>query len=83
VTEIMASDLNQRSISHARTGIYGEYSTRNLDAHFRDKYFRALGDKLQLNQEVQAKVIFSRINLLDTLACCSHRASTSSSAAMC
>ncbi len=24
-----------------------------------------MGDKLQLNQEVQAKVIFSRINLLD------------------
>lgn len=64
-TEIMTSDLNERSISHARAGIYGEYSTRNLGAHFRDKYFHVAGDKLQLNQEVQAKVIFSRINLLD------------------
>jgi chemotaxis protein methyltransferase CheR len=65
ITEITATDLNERSISHARTGIYGEYSTRNLDSHFRNKYFRSAGDKLQLNEEVQSKVVFSRNNLLD------------------
>jgi chemotaxis protein methyltransferase CheR len=64
-TEILATDLNERSIAHAKAGCYGEYSTRNLDAHFRNKYFRVAGDKLQLQPEVKANVIFSRLNMQD------------------
>ena len=64
-TEILATDLNERSIAHAKAGCYGEYSTRNLDPHFRNKYFRVADDKLQIQPEVKANVIFSRLNLLD------------------
>jgi chemotaxis protein methyltransferase CheR len=64
-TEILATDLNERSIAHAKAGCYGEYSTRNLDPHFRNKYFRVADDKLQLQPEVKNNVIFSRLNLLD------------------
>jgi chemotaxis protein methyltransferase CheR len=64
-TEILATDLNERSIAHAKAGSYGEYSTRNLDPDLRSKYFRVDGDKLQVKREVNTNVIFSRLNLLD------------------
>ena len=63
--EILATDLNERAIAHAKAGCYGDYSTRNLEPDFRNKYFRIDGDKLQVKPEVKANVIFSRLNLLD------------------
>lgn len=63
--EILATDLNERSITHAKAGCYGEYSTRNVEPDFRNKYFRVSEDKLQVKPEVKANVIFSRMNLLD------------------
>jgi chemotaxis protein methyltransferase CheR len=64
-TEILATDLNERSIAHAKAGCYGDYSTRNLEPQFRNKYFSINGDKLQVKPEVKANVIFSRLNFLD------------------
>jgi chemotaxis protein methyltransferase CheR len=63
--EILATDLNERSLAHAKHGSYGSYSTRNLPAFFRDKYFTARGEDLHVNPEVKAKVNFSRVNLSD------------------
>jgi len=63
--EILATDLNERSIVHADQGIYGEYSTRNLSAYFRQKYFVSCGNNLQINPEVKTFVRFRRANLLD------------------
>jgi len=63
--EIMATDLNERSIAHAKAGCYDDHSTRNLEPHFRNKYFNISGDKLQVKPEVQANISFSRLNLLD------------------
>jgi chemotaxis response regulator CheB len=39
--EILGTDLNERFIAYAKAGSYGEPSIRNLDAHFRGKYFNA------------------------------------------
>lgn len=66
--EIVATDLNQRSIAVAEAGGYGEYSVRNTDAALRERYFRFEGSKLQVNPEVKAKVRFSRLNLFDDAA---------------
>jgi chemotaxis protein methyltransferase CheR len=63
--EILATDLNERSIAHAKAGCYDDHSTRSLEPHFRNKYFNISGDKLQVKPEVQANVSFSRLNLLD------------------
>jgi len=63
--EILATDLNERSVAHAEQGLYGEYSTRNLAEYFRHKYFVACGDSLQINAELKTYVKFSRINFLD------------------
>ena len=63
--EILATDLNERSLAHARKGVYGTYSTRNLTAYFKQKYFTGSGEEMQVRPEVQASVKFSRLNLLD------------------
>jgi chemotaxis protein methyltransferase CheR len=63
--EILATDLNELSVAHAEQGLYGEYSTRTLPEHFRQKYFVACGDSLQVNAELKTYVKFSRLNFLD------------------
>ena len=37
--EILATDLNERSLAHCKQGLYGDYSTRNLTPYYRQKYF--------------------------------------------
>jgi chemotaxis protein methyltransferase CheR len=64
-TEILATDLNERSLAFAQEGIYGAYSTRNLTPVYRDKYFTPLGDKLQVNALARSNINFSRLNLSD------------------
>ena len=58
IVEILATDLNERSIAHCKHGAYGDYSTRNLTPYFKQKYFIARGDELHVNPEVKAKVNF-------------------------
>jgi chemotaxis protein methyltransferase CheR len=63
--DIHATDLNERSVEHARAAIYGDYSVRNLSPYIRQKYFTSAGDKLQVNDTVKSMVSISRLNLLD------------------
>ena len=63
--EILATDLNERSLAHAKTGVYGSYSTRNLSAYYREKYFLPEGEQLALQPVVRKNVSFSRLNLSD------------------
>lgn len=63
--EILATDLNERSLAHAKNAVYGTYSTRHLSQYFRQKYFLPAGDQLQVQPSVQASVSFSRLNLSD------------------
>lgn len=79
--EILATDLNERSLAHARAAVYGPYSTRNLTPTYRQKYFIPHGEKLQVNPLARANVTFSRLNLsedarmqgmnsMDVIFCC-------------
>jgi chemotaxis protein methyltransferase CheR len=63
--EILATDLNERSLAHAKNAIYGSYSTRNLTPYFRQKYFMAVGEQLQVQPPVRNSITFSRLNLSD------------------
>lgn len=63
--EILATDLNERSLAHARNAIYGSYSTRNLSPHYRQKYFIPAAGLLQVQPSVRNLVTFSRLNLTD------------------
>jgi chemotaxis protein methyltransferase CheR len=63
--EILATDLNERSLAHAKTATYGNYSTRNLTPLYRQKYFLPSGDQLQVSPVARANISFSRLNLSD------------------
>lgn len=64
--EIAATDLNDRSIETAKAGIYGNYALRNTTELYKRKYFTPVDtEKLQVNDQVKARVSFSRINLND------------------
>jgi chemotaxis protein methyltransferase CheR len=65
IVEIVATDLNERSLAHAKIAVYGSYSTRHLPAHYRQKYFAPVGDQLQLGPAARSAVHFSRANLAD------------------
>jgi chemotaxis protein methyltransferase CheR len=63
--EILATDLNERSLAHALAATYGNYSTRNLTPLYRQKYFVPSGDQLQVSPVARANISFSRLNLSD------------------
>jgi len=63
--EILATDLNERSLAHAKAGIYGNYSTRNLTPAYRQRHFVPQGDQLQVNPPARANISFTRLNLSD------------------
>jgi len=63
--EIIATDLNERSLAHAKNAVYGTYSTRNLTAHYRQKYFAPAGEQLQVQPFARSDIRFHRLNLSD------------------
>jgi chemotaxis protein methyltransferase CheR len=64
--EIVATDLNDRSVETAKAGIYGDYALRNTTDYFKRKYFVAVDSgKLQVRPEVKKLVTFNRVNLQD------------------
>jgi chemotaxis protein methyltransferase CheR len=64
--EILATDLNERSLAHAKTAIYGSYSTRHLTPLRKLKYFVAAPEQqLQVQPFLRNGITFSRLNLSD------------------
>lgn len=64
--EILATDLNDRSVETAKAGTYGDYALRSTSEYFRRKYFSAADDKkLQVHPEVKKLITFTRLNLQD------------------
>ncbi|MGA7217857.1 MAG: protein-glutamate O-methyltransferase CheR [Candidatus Sulfotelmatobacter sp.] len=64
--EIVATDLNDRSVEAAKAGIYGDYALRSTPDYFKRKYFSTLDEKrLEVRPEVKKLVTFSRLNLQD------------------
>jgi chemotaxis protein methyltransferase CheR len=64
--EILATDLNDRSVETAKAGIYGDYALRSTTEYFKRKYFTTIDEKkLQVRPEVKKLITFSRLNLQD------------------
>jgi chemotaxis protein methyltransferase CheR len=64
--EILATDLNDRSLETAKAGIYGDYALRFTTEYFRRKYFVTVDEKkLRVRDEVKKLISFSRLNLRD------------------
>jgi chemotaxis protein methyltransferase CheR len=64
--EILATDLNDRSIETAKAGVYGDYALRNTSELYRRKYFSPVDEKkLEVRPEVKKLITFNRLNLQD------------------
>jgi chemotaxis protein methyltransferase CheR len=63
--DIQATDLNERSVVHAKRGVYGEYSTRNIAPTIREKYFVEESGALSVGALARTRVTIQRLNLLD------------------
>jgi chemotaxis protein methyltransferase CheR len=64
--EILATDLNDRSVETAKAGIYGDYALRNTSDYYKRKYFLIIDEKkLQVRPEVKKLITFTRLNLQD------------------
>jgi len=63
--QIVATDINDRSLAAAREGVYDSYSLRNVAAGFRNKYFQKRGTEFVISENVKDHVKFGRLNLLD------------------
>lgn len=63
--EILATDLNENSVSKAKEGTYGEYALRNVKEQYLQKYFEREGELYRVKRELRSHVQFSRVNLLD------------------
>src|SRR5579863_3839838 len=64
--EILATDLNDRSVETAKAGIYGDYALRSTADYFKRKYFTPIEDKkLEVRPEVKKLITFNRLNLQD------------------
>jgi chemotaxis protein methyltransferase CheR len=64
--DILATDLNDNSLTVAKAGIYGEYSLRSTSELMRKKYFKPHDEKrLQASDQLKSLIRFERVNLSD------------------
>jgi chemotaxis protein methyltransferase CheR len=63
--EIFGSDINQRVLQVARSGIYRKNSFRTTEHYYLDKYFREGEGFWRISDGVKQYVNFSHLNLLD------------------
>ncbi len=62
---IFATDINESAIERAKTGIYREWSFRQLPAGYREKYFSPVSDdRHQIAPEIRRMVTFFPFNLV-------------------
>lgn len=63
---ILATDLNVHSLRKAEAGVYGEWSFRECDHDFRERYFSpAGGRKYRVREDLRESVRFAELNLAD------------------
>jgi chemotaxis protein methyltransferase CheR len=63
--EIFGSDINQRVLQVARSGVYRKNSFRTTDPYFLRKYFREENGLSRISDNVKQYVNFTHLNLLD------------------
>lgn len=61
---LFATDINQRAIESAKSGIYREWSFRHTPDVFKQRYFTPVEDGWRLNDNIRDMVTFLRMNAL-------------------
>ena len=63
--EIVGTDINSGVLATAKSGLYREYSIRNMPKAYLQKYFVAYDGRYQINDDVRRLVRFESVNLFD------------------
>jgi len=67
--EIVATDLSGEMVNKAKAGIYTQFEVqRGLPITYLVKYFKQVGDKWQLNDDIRRKIQYREFNLLTDLS---------------
>lgn len=63
---ILATDINPRMLRRAKTGVYGQWSFRNVPAWLKEGHFRHHKDgRLEILPEIRKMVAFAYLNLAE------------------
>jgi two-component system CheB/CheR fusion protein len=62
--EVLASDVDERSISTARKALYGERALRPVPAHLRERHFRSDGSNWRVADSIRGRVQFAQHDLM-------------------
>lgn len=63
--EIIGTDISPSVLETARSGIYREYSVRNMPKYFLEKYFNTREGRFCISEEAKRLVRFDHMNLYD------------------
>jgi chemotaxis protein methyltransferase CheR len=63
--ELLATDVNTQSLEHARRGVYGAWSVRDMDPRFSAALTRRSARSYELAPSLRARVTFARHNLIE------------------
>ncbi|WP_207476545.1 CheR family methyltransferase [Arenibaculum pallidiluteum] len=67
--EILGTDISSEMVERARAGIYTQFEVqRGLPIQHLVKYFKQVGDKWQINEQIRSMVQFREFNLLGDLS---------------
>lgn len=61
--QILATDINKRSLRQAREGIYSERALRQAEPRYRERYFRAVDGHFLVEAQARRMVRFAHLNL--------------------
>ncbi|MEG8945612.1 CheR family methyltransferase [Rosettibacter firmus] len=65
--EIIGTDISVAVIETAKSGVYKEYSVRNIPPYYLKKYFVINGNTFEVKPEIKKLVSFSILNLYDDI----------------
>lgn len=64
--ELLATDINEDFLTHARHGLYGRNSFRGNDDAYRSRYFQREGSRWRVRSAWRDRIRFVRFNLADS-----------------
>ncbi len=63
--ELLATDLNEKSLDFAKKATYGDYALRNTPLYYLQKYFRRRHGLHHVSEQIRKRVSFTSLNLVD------------------
>ncbi len=66
--EILGTDISEKVLNQARSGVYHGYAVRGTNPGIMSRYFKADGTNFRLDPEIMSMVHFEKLNLNDVFA---------------